>query len=262
MAEQSRTDTTDDQFPPRKHRRLSISVGLWIIKRIERLMVRMSLVPDQPWFDPTRFGWTRLLEDNAPAIGAELEEILKRPQRIPNFQDISKDQKHLTNDSGWKTVFLRIYGYRIDDNCELCPETARIVESIPGIYTAVFSILSPGKHIPKHRGPYKGLLRCHLAVIVPERAEDCWIEVGGESRSWEAGRCLVFDDTYRHRVQNNTDEPRVVLFLDIKRPMNAPGRLLNDIVLALVRRSPLIRDAVRNQAAWQAEPSRSGAASR
>lgn len=251
MSQESSARTADDTPPGKKQRRLSISVGLWIVKRIERVLTRLSRVPDQPWFDPSAFGWTRFLEDNVSTIRGELDEILEHPERIPNFQDISRDQTHLTNDQGWKTFFLRIYGYRIDGNCELCPETARIVESIPGIYTAVFSILTPGKHIPRHRGPYKGVLRCHLPLVVPERAEDCWIEVGGEVRHWETGRCLVFDDTYRHRVENNTDEARVVLFLDIKRPMNPPGNLFNDVVLGLIRRSPLIRDAVRNQAAWQ-----------
>lgn len=257
MPQESSVRNAEQTAPGKRQRRLSISVGLWIIKRIERLLTRLSRVPDQPWFDPSQFEWTRALEDNTPTIRVELDRLLKHPERIPNFQDISRDQAHLTSDRGWKTFFLRIYGYRIDGNCELCPETAKIVDAIPGIYTAVFSILAPRKHIPKHRGPYKGVLRCHLPVMVPERAEDCWIEVGGEARHWESGRCMVFDDTYRHRVENNTDEARVVLFLDVKRPMKAPGALLNNVVLGLIRRSPLIRDAVRNQAAWQAGIDRS-----
>lgn len=256
MSQESSAGNPETTRPDKRQRRLSISAGLWIIKRIERLLVRLSRVPDQPWFDPSQFEWTRLLEANAPAIRAELDRILKHPERIPNFQDISRDQTHLTNDHGWKTFFLKIYGYRIDGNCSLCPETARILDAVPGVYTAVFSILAPRKHIPKHRGPYKGVLRCHLPLIVPDNAEDCWIEVGGEVRHWETGRCLVFDDTYRHRVENNTDESRVVLFLDIKRPMNAPGTLLNNVVLGLIRRSPLIQDAIRNQKTWQARTGR------
>ena len=256
MSQESGADNPETARPGKRQRRLSISIGLWIIKRIEGLLVRLSRVPDQPWFDPSQFEWTSFLEHNAPAIRAELDGILKHPERIPNFQDISRDQTHLTDDHGWKTFFLKIYGYRIDGNCALCPETARILDAVPGVYTAVFSILAPRKHIPKHRGPYKGVLRCHLPLVVPENAEDCWIEVGGEVRHWETGRCLVFDDTYRHRVENNTDESRVVLFLDIKRPMKAPGTLLNDVVLGLIRRSPLIRDAIRNQKTWQAKTGR------
>jgi len=234
-----------------KRHRPSIAIGLWVIKRIERAIVRFSSLPDQPWFDSEQFDWTAKLQSHAPAIRAELDRILDQPDRIPNFQQISKDQENITRDDRWKTFFLYGYGFRMDANCERCPETARAVESIPGMYTAFFSILAPGKQIPLHRGPYKGLLRCHLALKIPERAEDCWIDVGGERRHWEIDRCLVFDDTYRHGVENNTDDQRVVLFLDIKRPMRGPGRVLNNVVLRLIRLSPFIRDAIRNHKAWE-----------
>ena len=117
--------------------------------------------------------------------------------------------------------------------------------------TGFFSILAPGKHIPPHRGPYKGLLRCHLALTVPEPADNCWIKVGDQTASWQEGRCMVFDDTYVHQVQNNTDGTRVVLFLDVIRPMRFPGSLLNRILLRLIRLSPFIQDAIKNQRAWE-----------
>ena len=33
--------------------------------------------------------------------------------------------------------------------------------------SAFFSILAPGKHIPKHYGKHKGIIRYHLALKVP-----------------------------------------------------------------------------------------------
>ena len=47
--------------------------------------------------------------------------------------------------------------------------------------------LSPRKHILDHRGPYKGVLRYHLGLIVPEDAESCRIRVGEDIRHWEEG---------------------------------------------------------------------------
>jgi beta-hydroxylase len=228
-----------------------VAIGLWIIKRIERVLVRYSLVPDTPFQDPARFPWISALEARWRDIRAELESVLERPDAIPNFHDISRDQENITRDDKWKTFFFYGYGYRMDGNCARCPETTRIVEAIPGMFTAFFSVLAPGKHIPLHRGPYKGVLRCHLGLIVPEPGERCWIEVGGETARWEEGRCLVFDDTYKHQVRNDTDGTRVVLFLDIVRPMRFPGSWLNAVVLQLIRLSPFIRDAVRNQRAWE-----------
>ncbi|MEJ2761140.1 MAG: aspartyl/asparaginyl beta-hydroxylase domain-containing protein [Gammaproteobacteria bacterium] len=234
----------------RKHRP-SVAVGIWIIKRIERILVRYSKVGDRPVFDAAQFGWIRPLEADWRKVRAELERVLEKPEELPNFQDISRDQINITQDDRWKTFFLYGYGYRIDRHCEMCPETTRLVEAIPGMLTAFFSVLSPGKHIPLHRGPYKGLLRCHLALMVPEPNEECWIEVGGERAHWQEGRCLVFDDTYRHRVENNTEGVRVVLFLDVLRPLRFPGSVLNRFILRLMRWSPFIRDAVRNQRAWE-----------
>ena len=62
---------------------------------------------------------------------------------------------------------------------------------------------------------------------------------------------MVFDDTYKHQVHNDTDRTRVVLFLDIVRPMRSPGSWLNRLVLQIIRLSPFIRDAVKNQRAWE-----------
>ena len=56
-------------------------------------------------------------------------------------------------------------------------------------------MLSPGKHIPAHRGPYKGVLRYHLGLKIPEPREGCRIRVGEEVRHWEEGASLLFDDT-------------------------------------------------------------------
>ena len=125
------------------------------------------------------------------------------------------------------------------------------MEEIPGMMTAFFSILAPGKIIPPHRGPYKGLLRCHLALKVPEPKEQCWIKVGDRIEQWEEGKCLLFDDTYSHNVHNNTEGSRVVLFLDIVRPLRFPGSIINRIILWLIRWSPYIQDARKNQRAWE-----------
>jgi len=245
------SDQTRSGAPAKRKHRPSVAAGLWIIKRIERILARYSKVGDRPIFDAAEFDWVAPLEADWRKIRAELERVLEKPEELPNFQDISRDQVSITRDDRWKTFFLYGYGYRIDRHCDMCPETTRLVKAIPGMFTAFFSVLSPGKHIPMHRGPYKGLLRCHLALMVPEPNEECWIEVGGEQAHWQEGRCLVFDDTYRHRVENNTDGMRVVLFLDVLRPLRFPGSILNLFILRLIRWSPFIRDAVRNQRAWE-----------
>ena len=44
------------------------------------------------------------------------------------------------------------------------------------------------------------------------------ITVAGERRGWERGRCLVFDDSYRHQVTHNGAADRLVFALQIENP--------------------------------------------
>jgi aspartyl/asparaginyl beta-hydroxylase (cupin superfamily) len=42
--------------------------------------------------------------------------------------------------------------------------------------------------------------------------------VGEETRRWEEGRCLVFDDYFDHEAWNHTDGDRLVLIVDLWHP--------------------------------------------
>ena len=117
--------------------------------------------------------------------------------------------------------------------------------------TAMFSILSPRKHILDHRGPYKGVLRYHLGLIVPRDAEACRIRVGEDVRHWEEGKSMIFDDTFNHEVWNDTDETRVVLFVDVLRPLPFPESAINRLIVKAIGLSPFVLDAKRNQEAWE-----------
>ena len=177
--------------------------------------------------------------------------MLEDHAALPNFQDISKDQIEITDDDRWKTFFLYGYGFEAKLGVEMCPRTAALMREIPGMTTAMFSILSPRKHILDHRGPYKGVLRYHLGLIVPEDAEASRIRVGQDIRHWEEGKSMIFDDTFNHEVWNDTDETRVVLFVDVLRPLPAPDSLINRAIIKAIGYSPFVLDAKRNQEAWE-----------
>jgi len=212
---------------------------------------RHSLVGDHTFFDPGSFDWVRRLEDGAPVIRKELDEVLRYHDDLPNFQDISTDQYSITDDDRWKTFFFYGYGFTAGKNVERCPATARLLREIPGMTTAMFSILSPHKHIPPHGGPYKGVLRYHLGLMVPEPADQCGIRVGDDVRHWREGGSLVFDDTWEHEAWNRTDGTRVVLFVDFKRPLAGAAKVLNEAVLKLIGFSPFIQDAKARHNAWE-----------
>lgn len=229
----------------------TVDLGAILVRRIDRLLAWGSTVGNPAFFDRGLFPWGGELEANWTAVRRELDVVMQRREDLPAFHEISPYQ-HRISDDKWKTFFLYAYGFKAEGNCARCPETTRLVEAIPGMKTAFFSILAPGKHIPAHRGPYKGLIRCHLGLLVPDPAAECRIRVGTEYASWEEGKLLVFDDTYEHEVWNDTGGDRVVLFLDVVRPLRWPVRLLNRLLLWLIGASPYIQDGVENYRRWEA----------
>ena len=231
---------------------LTIAAGERILAPIERFIGRRSLVGDATFFPLERFPWVAHIEQNSAVIREEVERLLGDRDDLPNFQDISKDQIEITDDDRWKTLFLYGYGFQADLGVELMPRTAALMREIPGMTTAMISILSPRKHILDHRGPYKGVLRYHLGLIVPEDAQSCRIRVGDDIRHWQEGRSMIFDDTFNHEVWNDTDETRVVLFVDVLRPLPSPWDAINRGIIKAIGYSPFVLDAKRNQQAWEA----------
>jgi ornithine lipid ester-linked acyl 2-hydroxylase len=229
----------------------TVFVGERILWRIERWIGKASAVGEATFFDPVEFAWTQRLEDGWEAIRAELDQVLEDREALPNFQDISVDQVTITNDDKWKTYFLYGYGFKSEANCARCPETARLCAEIPGMKTAFFSILSPHKHIEAHRGPYKGVLRYHLGLLIPEPSDGCRIRVADDIRHWSEGGSLIFDDTYDHEAWNETDGVRVVLFVDFVRPLRFPADAVNWLILKAIAFSPFIGDAKRRQNDWE-----------
>ena len=102
-------------------------------------------------------------------------------------------------------------------NCQLCPETTKLIEQVPNLVTAGFSSLKVGTHITPHTGYPDGVLRCHLGLI---GCDGCALRVGEETRSWLAGKTLVFDDTTEHEAWNRGTQTRIVLLLDFKYPVD------------------------------------------
>jgi beta-hydroxylase len=218
---------------------------------LQRRLLAASAVGPGPFFERARFPWVAELENAFPAVREELDALLPERARLPNFQDITPEVATITTDDAWKTFMFLGYGVRSEANLARCPATARALGAVPGLMTAFFSILEPGKRIPPHRGPYNGVLRLHLGLRVPEPAERCWIRVGGETRCWREGEAMIFDDAYPHEVHNDTPGVRAVLFLDFERPCRAPWRWLNRLVLRLAVFTPLIREARGRQAHWE-----------
>lgn len=227
------------------------NIGKRLRRWINRVIALYSIVGDPPVFDPHIFPWTSVLEANWRVIREEVDALLEKTTSIPTFVDVSPDQYRIANTDKWRSFFLWGFGYKVEANARRCPKTVRILEGMPDLVTAFFSILQPGIHIPRHRGVSKRIINFHLALKVPSGPGDCRIAVADRVLRWQEGKCIAFDDTFQHEVWNDTSEVRVVLLLQFKRPIRWPGRFLGDLFLTAVRLSPYVQEARRNIDAWE-----------
>jgi beta-hydroxylase len=218
---------------------------------MEARVVGWSLLEDRPVYDPAEFPWAAEIEAEWTRIRAELDRIMSFKDDLPSFHEILAEVGSISSDQSWKTYFLAGIGMDCAGNAGRCPETMRLLSKIPGVKTAFFSILSPGKHIPPHRGAYCGILRYHLGLIVPEPKEKCRIRIADRLYNWDEGKSLIFDDTYNHEVWNDTGGHRVVLFVDFARPLKRPFNRLNEAVLNMASLAPFLREAGDKQKAWE-----------
>lgn len=210
----------------------------WIIKRG---------VEQKPFFTEQDFPWVREIEAQCPVILEELGAILQQhPSRILDFGYASEENLHIIEPRKWKTFILIMLGQKVEQNCQRCPKTLAALQRIPGLNGAMFSVFEPGAHLLPHRGPFMGILRYHLGLIVPADKEACTLRIGEEVRYWEAGKSIIFDDTYEHEVWNRTTQQRVVLFVDFERPVPVWLRPVSRIMLWLIGHSAYAQNLRRD----------------
>jgi len=232
-----------------KGRPLIITVGKHLRGLFDKLIASGSLVSNDPVLDMRDFAWTRHLRDNWEAIRDEARAVAMQGNAAPSLATISPDHRSIAEVDMWRSFFLWGYGYPIEDNLARCPRTAETVAKIPGLNSAFFSILAPGTHIPDHRGVTKGLITCHLGLIVP-RDGDVRMRVHDRIVRWAEGETLVFDDTYQHEVWNETAGTRVVLLVQFERPLRNPGKWFADLFMGFVKRSAFVQEARDNIDNW------------
>ena len=123
----------------------------------------------------------------------------------------------------WRDVTLALSGTR-QPGAAHAPGSYELYESLGEQATtmvmgsAYFSVLTPGARLRPHCGPTNIRLRVHVGLSVSPGAA---IRVGNETRPWEEGSALIFDDSFEHEVWNDSTEPRLVFIFDIWHPQLA-----------------------------------------
>jgi aspartate beta-hydroxylase len=182
----------------------------------------------------------RTIRDEALAVATSLAEV-------PRFHEIMREQTAISANDGrdWRLFILKAYGAQVPENQARCPALAEIVAQAPEVLSASISFMAPKKHIPTHRGPFRGVLRFYLCLSAPRLADGspgAALKIAGREYRLRDGEYMLWDDTYPHEAWNESDQVRAVLLLDIWRPaMPADMRLFSHALISMVRASMRIR---------------------
>jgi len=113
----------------------------------------------------------------------------------------------------WKVFKFRDHPFGDKINKDKCKFTHQILDKIPRLKGAAFSILEGNSKIEPHHGIKDATMRHHLGLIIPKKT---FIKIDGEKKFWEEGKILSFDDTKLHEVQNLSNSKRVILMFDVQ----------------------------------------------
>lgn len=181
---------------------------------------------ERRYYAPSDFPWAAQIEQTVPAILAELRTATAAgndrfsPYLVSDATRPRTDFHGLRDNPEWSTLQLWEKG-QASALAAHFPTTLAATEAtdLPRISVRapniLFSKLTAGARIPPHHGMLNARLICHLPLIVPP---GCGFRVGGETRAWEEGRLLIFDDTIEHEAWNDGTDERVILIFDVWHP--------------------------------------------
>lgn len=189
-----------------------------------------TLVKDIPYF--TEEVMDKVYPDYKYAQQHYMEikgEVIRLWESLKDPAQNYLDKYHLdlgdANTNNWTTIPLRVFGRDYLDYQKQCPVTSSLMQRCNKIRSCIFSIMAPGKVIEPHYGPYHGLIRYQLPLMIPTSGE-CFLTVDGIQHYWEEGKSILFDETYLHSASNLTDQWRIVLLMDFPRPYRSELRQL------------------------------------
>ncbi|MFB7123047.1 aspartyl/asparaginyl beta-hydroxylase domain-containing protein [Kitasatospora sp. NPDC056273] len=201
------------------------AVTNWIFLRGAGGEGRPRIIPPR-----TVFPEVRALEAVYPAVRAEVDALLSRTS-IPTYGNFDPVRAAQVSED-WRLYYAYMYGRPNELARKDCPALLDFAMSTPNVVNAFISILDPGVGLPAHRDPYAGVLRYHLGLRIP-KDNPPRIRLDRDYYTWREGEGTVLDVSFEHEVENHSDEPRVIVIVDFRRPMGPFADLLNRYCLRL-----------------------------
>ncbi|CAL8324587.1 unnamed protein product [Boreogadus saida] len=185
----------------------------------QRSLYNVDGLQAQPWWTPQETGYTDLvkaLERSWKAIREEVLAVLDLKTGL-----FMPEEENLRERGEWGQYTLWQQGRKAGDACRSVPKTCSLLERFPEATNCKrgqikFSVMQPGTHVWPHTGPTNCRLRMHLGLVVPE--EGCRIRCTNQTRAWEEGKVLIFDDSFEHEVWQEAASYRLILIVDVWHP--------------------------------------------
>ena len=197
-----------------------------------------------------------LFEQSFPAIK---QEVLRLLQKTHGGKDIvftkdtfdKKENAYIgqdvdeENNRGWRVFHIKLSQHYNKQSNLIFPKLCEVLQKCPEVINCSVSILDEKTYIPIHNGYYKGMLRFMLPIIIPKDVNNVFLCNNYEKYHWREGVGVLWDDTFPHKVFNNTDEIRIVLYMDVIRPMNGILNIMNKSLIHLLSNSSMIKDEIK-----------------
>ncbi|KAM4864867.1 aspartyl/asparaginyl beta-hydroxylase isoform 2-T2 [Thomomys bottae] len=189
----------------------------------QRSLYNVNGLKAQPWWTPKETSYTELvksLERNWKLIRDEGLAVIDTTKGL-----FLPEDENLREKGDWSQFTLWQQGRKNENACKGAPKTCALLEKFPETTGCrrgqiKYSIMHPGTHVWPHTGPTNCRLRMHLGLVIPK--EGCKIRCANETKTWEEGKVLIFDDSFEHEVWQDASSFRLIFIVDVWHPELTP----------------------------------------
>ncbi|XP_037829267.1 aspartyl/asparaginyl beta-hydroxylase [Kryptolebias marmoratus] len=185
----------------------------------QRSLYNVDGLKAQPWWTPKETGYSdlvKMLERNWKTIRDEALAVMDRDSGrfVP-------EEENLREKGDWGQYTLWQQGRKVGTACQGVPKTCALMDRFPEATGCKrgqikFSVMQPGTHVWPHTGPTNCRLRMHLGLVVPKPG--CRIRCTDQTREWDEGKVLIFDDSFEHEVWQEASSYRLIFIVDVWHP--------------------------------------------
>nr|XP_030715538.1 aspartyl/asparaginyl beta-hydroxylase isoform X4 [Globicephala melas] len=167
-----------------------------------------------------RIGNKESLERNWKLIRDEGLAVMDRAQGL-----FLPEDENLREKGDWSQFTLWQQGRKNENACKGARKTCALLDKFPETTGCrrgqiKYSVMHPGTHVWPHTGPTNCRLRMHLGLVIPK--EGCRIRCANETKTWEEGKVLIFDDSFEHEVWQDATSFRLIFIVDVWHPELTP----------------------------------------